>query len=54
MVTHRDLLKRNARIGRIDATWDRMTPARQREYLDSAAAVLKSLEPAKPGYARDV
>lgn len=52
MARHRDRLEKNPRIGRIYATWDRMTPERQAEYLDSAAAVLASLDPARPGWAR--
>jgi len=52
MVRNRRMLERNPRVGRAYATWDRMGPDRQHEYRDSAAAVLASLEPAAPGWAR--
>ena len=53
MVRHRDVLEKNHRIGRIYATWDRMSEDRQAEYLDSADAFLDTLNPAEPGWARD-
>ena len=52
MDRHRDRLENNSRIGRIYANWDRMGAERQREYLESAEAVLATLEPATPGWAR--
>jgi len=54
MDRHREQLKDNHRIGRIFATWDRMGPERQRQYLDSAEAILAELKPADPGWAREV
>ena len=54
MVQHRDRLEKNGRIGRIYATWDRMSAERQSEYLGSAKDVLASLKPAEPGWARVV
>lgn len=53
MDRHRDRLESNRRIGRIYATWDRMSPERQLEYRNSAAAVLAALQPASAGWARD-
>ncbi|WP_394270238.1 cryptochrome/photolyase family protein [Qipengyuania sp.] len=52
MVRNREHLQANPRIGRAYSTWDRMTEARQRDYLESAEAVLATLEPASPGWAR--
>ena len=52
MDRHRDRLESNHRIGRIYVNWDRMGADRQREYLDSAEAILASLEPARDGWAR--
>ena len=52
MDRHRDRLEKNHRIGRIYATWDRMGEDKQRAYLESAQAILDSLEPAQPGWAR--
>jgi len=52
MHRHRRRLEGNRRIGRIYANWDRMGPEKQREYLESAEAVLAALEPAAPGWAR--
>jgi len=40
---HRERLESNHRIGRIYATWDKMGEDKQRDYLDSAEAVLKNL-----------
>lgn len=54
MVRNRRMLENNPRIGRAYATWDRMSDERQREYLDSAEAVLSALTPAAPGWARMV
>ena len=53
MDRHRDKLEKNPRIGRIYSTWDRMNDDKRQDYLDSAEAFLKTLEPAKQGYARD-
>ena len=53
MHRHRDRLGKNHRIGRIYSTWDRMGDERQQDYLDSAEAFLASLEPARPGWARN-
>ncbi|MEL6528899.1 MAG: cryptochrome/photolyase family protein [Pseudomonadota bacterium] len=53
MDRHRDRLESNHRIGRIFATWDRMGDEKKRDYLESAEKFLDSLEPAKPGWARD-
>ncbi|WP_260483681.1 cryptochrome/photolyase family protein [Sphingomicrobium flavum] len=52
MHRHRDTLESNHRIGRIYATWDRMSDDHKAEYLDSAEAFLETLEPAKGGWAR--
>lgn len=52
MHRHRDRLESNHRIGRIYANWDRMGEEKQREYLESAEAVLAKLEPAAKGWAR--
>ena len=54
MHRHRGRLESNHRIGRIYATWDRMGPDKQHEYLASAEAFLAELEPAAAGWARDV
>ncbi|MEL7188293.1 MAG: cryptochrome/photolyase family protein [Pseudomonadota bacterium] len=53
MERHRDRLSSNHRIGRIFATWDRMGDDKKRDYIESAERFLSSLEPAKPGWARD-
>ena len=53
MHRHRDRLEKNHRIGRIYATWDRMGDERQQDYLDSAELFIDSLEPARPGWARN-
>jgi deoxyribodipyrimidine photolyase-related protein len=53
MERNRARLESNHRIGRIYATWDKMGEAKQREYLASAEAFLDSLEPARPGWARN-
>ena len=52
MVTHRDRLEKNGRVGRIYSTWDRISADRQAEYMDSAEQILASLTPAEPGWAR--
>ncbi len=49
---HRERLERNARIGRIYSTWDRMDAEKRLEYLDSAEAFLANLSAAKKGWAR--
>ena len=54
MAEHRETLEKNARIGRIYSTWDRMDDSRQEEYLAQAKSFLDSLEPARPGWARVV
>ena len=54
MAEHRETLEKNARIGRIYATWDRMDDSRQEEYLAQAESFLDSLESARPGWARAV
>ncbi len=51
MDRHREKLSSNHRIGRIYSTWDRMDDAKKRDYLESAEAVLASLEPAQKGWA---
>ncbi len=43
MDRHRERLSKNHRIGRIYANWDRMGEEKQRDYLESAEAVLKNL-----------
>ncbi|MEL6541195.1 MAG: cryptochrome/photolyase family protein [Pseudomonadota bacterium] len=53
MDTHREALSKNHRIGRIYATWDRMGDEKKRDYLNSAQGFLNSLEPARPGWARN-
>jgi len=53
LVRNRKLLESNHRISRAYATWDRMKPERQREYLGSAKEVLDGLVPAANGWARD-
>ncbi|WP_298303971.1 cryptochrome/photolyase family protein [uncultured Erythrobacter sp.] len=53
MDRHRERLESNHRIGRIYSNWDRMDEVKRQEYLDSAESFLASLEPAKPGWARD-
>ena len=53
MDANRLALERNHRIGRIYATWDRMSEAKRREYLDTAEKFLDSLEPAREGWARN-
>jgi deoxyribodipyrimidine photolyase-related protein len=52
MVRNRRRLESNHRIGRIYATWDKMSEDKQAAYLESARKVLDSLEPASPGWAR--
>ncbi|TCD04865.1 cryptochrome/photolyase family protein [Erythrobacteraceae bacterium CFH 75059] len=52
MDRHRARLERNRRIGRIYATWDRMSEDRRRETIDTADAFLKSLTPAQRGWSR--
>ncbi|MCJ7420577.1 cryptochrome/photolyase family protein [Sphingomicrobium astaxanthinifaciens] len=49
---NRDKLEGNHRIGRIYATWDRMSEERRNEYRDSAKAFLETLTPADEGWAR--
>ena len=53
MVRHRDKLERNARVGRVYSTWDRMDADKRQDYLDSAAAFLETLEPADTSWARE-
>ncbi|MDJ0642743.1 MAG: cryptochrome/photolyase family protein [Erythrobacter sp.] len=53
MDRHRERLESNHRIGRIFATWDRMGAEKKRDYLESAEAILDSLAPARPGWARN-
>jgi deoxyribodipyrimidine photolyase-related protein len=53
MHRNRPMLEKNHRIGRVYATWDRMSEDRRQDYLDSAEGVLDSLEPAAAGWARD-
>jgi deoxyribodipyrimidine photolyase-related protein len=53
MVRHRDVLEKNARVGRIYSTWERMDADKQQAYLDSAREVLDALQPAAAGWARD-
>ena len=53
MVRHRERFEKNRRISRIYATWDRMDADKRQAYLDSAEAFLETLEPARPGWARD-
>ena len=53
MERNRSRLESNHRIGRIYATWDRMSEAKRREYLDTAEKFLDSLEPAREGWARN-
>ena len=45
-------LARNARLFQPYATWRRMSPDKQDDYLASAEAFLATLEPASPGWAR--
>lgn len=52
MHRNRDRLEKNHRIGRVYATWDRMSDEKRGEYLASAEAVLAGLTPAAPGWAR--
>jgi deoxyribodipyrimidine photolyase-related protein len=52
MERHRERFKSNHRIGRIYATWDRMSEEKRGEYLTSAENFLDSLEPASKGWAR--
>lgn len=52
MTRHRERLAANPRIGAIYGTWDRMTAAKQGEYLASAKAILERLEPAQADWAR--
>ena len=40
---NRDKLAGNPRMAQMYRTWDRMSPEKQADYLDSAAAVLKTL-----------
>lgn len=54
MDTHRERLSQNHRIGRIYATWDRMSDEKKRDYLNSAQSFLDSLTPAKSGWTREV
>jgi len=49
---HRDRLSSNHRIGRIFATWDRMSDQKRRSYIESADNFLDSLVPASDGWAR--
>jgi deoxyribodipyrimidine photolyase-related protein len=44
LVRNRNRLNANPRLSRVYDTWDRMDGARQREYRDSAAAFLESLD----------
>jgi deoxyribodipyrimidine photolyase-related protein len=53
MERNRSRLESNHRIGRTYATWDKMSEAKQNEYLESAERFLGSLEPARKGWARD-
>ncbi|WP_347304286.1 cryptochrome/photolyase family protein [Croceibacterium sp. TMG7-5b_MA50] len=52
MARNRDKLEPNRRIGRVYATWDRMSEGRRADTLASAQAVLDALVPAAPGWAR--
>ena len=52
MERHRDRLEKNARIGRIYSTWDRMDEEKRQAYLDSAEAFLDTLVPADSSWAR--
>jgi deoxyribodipyrimidine photolyase-related protein len=45
-------LRGNARLRNPYATWERMADEKREAYRASAAAFLKTLEPAKPGWAR--
>jgi deoxyribodipyrimidine photolyase-related protein len=47
-------LSANHRLAQPYANWRRMTPDKQREYLESADAFLATLAAAKPGWAREV
>ena len=54
MDRNRDVLENNPRIGRVYATWDRMSADKRAAYLGSAEEVLGGLEPAAPGWAREI
>ena len=54
MERHRERLQNNRRVGRVYATWDRMSEDRRMEYRDTAAAFLSAMKPAKGGYARAI
>ncbi|MDT0575036.1 cryptochrome/photolyase family protein [Croceicoccus sp. F390] len=53
MVRNRRLLENNSRVARVFSTWDRMAEKKRADYLATAEAFLASLEPARPGWARD-
>lgn len=52
MDRYRDRLEKNARIGRIYSTWDRMDGDKRQAYLDRAESFLDSLAPADKAWAR--
>jgi deoxyribodipyrimidine photolyase-related protein len=54
MERHRERLQNNRRVGRVYATWDRMSEDRRMEYRNTAAAFLSAMKPAKSGYARAI
>jgi deoxyribodipyrimidine photolyase-related protein len=52
LARHEKRFAGNPRMSNMYATWRRMSPEKQAEYLDSAAAFLRTLEPAGDGWAR--
>jgi deoxyribodipyrimidine photolyase-related protein len=49
---HADRFRANPRMRNVYRNWDRLSPERQAEYRDSAAAFLATLTPAGPGWVR--
>ncbi|MEN3746327.1 cryptochrome/photolyase family protein [Sphingomonas sp. HF-S3] len=52
LARHEKRVSGNPRMSNMYATWRRMSPEKQAEYLDSAEAFLRTLEPAGDGWAR--
>ena len=52
LARHERRFRRNRRMTKMYASWDRMDPVLRDAYRTSAAAFLETLEPAQPGWAR--
>ena len=52
LARHERRFRRNRRMTKMYASWDRMDPVIREAYHESAAAFLATLEPAEKGWAR--